>query len=137
MHHIIYLSWATFPFTNEQLQSLLTLARRRNTELAITGILLYGNECFLQVLEGEQELVQELYALIRRDPRHGNFITFVDKPVAQRAFADWVMAFQPVSAQQLDDVVGYLGSPAAPVNTVGLSYSDNHLFDLLRSFVLP
>jgi hypothetical protein len=41
MHCIIYLSWAVTPFTNAQLQTLLTLARQRNTEQAITGILLY------------------------------------------------------------------------------------------------
>lgn len=136
MHHIIYLSWATVPFTNAQLQKLLTLARRRNSELAITGILLYGNERFVQVLEGEEEIVEEMYAHIRQDPRHDNFITFASKPIAQRAFAEWTMAFQPVSSQQLDDVVGHLGPPTVPVNTVGLPYSDAHLFDLLRS-VLP
>ena len=137
MHHIIYLSWATAPFTNAQLQSLLALARRRNAELAVTGILLYGNERFVQVLEGEQEVVKELYAHIRQDARHDNFITFADKPILQRSFKDWAMAFQPVAAQQFDGVVGYLGSPIAPLHVAALSYYDSRLFDLLRSFVQP
>lgn len=47
------------------------------------------------------------------------------------------MAFQPVSSQQFDDIVGYLGPTGVPVNTAGLSYTDTRLFDLLRSFVLP
>jgi hypothetical protein len=59
MHHIIYLSRATGPFTEAQLQGLLTRARRRTTELAVTGVLLYGSERFLQVLEGE-EVVEEV-----------------------------------------------------------------------------
>jgi hypothetical protein len=137
MHHIIYLSWAVAPFTNAQLQGLLTRARRRNTELAITGILLYGNERFMQVLEGEEAALQEVYAQIRQDPRHYNILTFANKPVAQRAFKEWAMAFQPVTSQQFDDVVGHLGPTDAPVNTSGLSYLDVHLFDMLRSFVLP
>lgn len=137
MHHIIYLSWATVPFTNAQLQNLLTLARQRNTELAVTGILLYGNERFVQVLEGEESIIREMYAHIRRDTRHSNILTFANKPVAQRAFMEWAMAFQPLSLQQFDDVVGYLGPPDTPVNTAGFSYTDMHLFDLLRSFVLP
>jgi hypothetical protein len=137
MHHIIYLSWATVPFTNAQLQNLLTLARRRNTELALTGILLYGNERFVQVLEGEEEIVEEMYAHIRQDSRHDNFITFASKPIAQRAFTEWVMAFKPVTSQQFDDVVGHLGPPTVPVDTTGLLEADRHLFDLLRSFVLP
>jgi hypothetical protein len=137
MHHVIYLSWAIVPFNEEQLQQLLIAARRRNTELAVTGILLYGNERFVQVLEGEEDTVQEVYALIRRDPRHHNFITFANKPVAQRAFTEWAMGFKSVSSQQLEDVVGHLGPTDASVNTAGLSYYDSRLFDLLRSFVLP
>jgi hypothetical protein len=86
MHHIIYLSWATTPLTTTQLHTLLTSARRRNTELAVTGVLLYGNEQFLQVLEGEEEVVQQVYAQIRQDARHRNILTFANKPVAARAF---------------------------------------------------
>ncbi|RZJ86778.1 MAG: BLUF domain-containing protein [Hymenobacter sp.] len=137
MHHIIYLSWATISFTNAQLDRLLTGARRRNTELAVTGILFYGNGRFLQVLEGEEEIVQEIYAHIKRDPRHGNILTFANKPIAERAFKEWAMAFQPLASQQFEDIVAYLGPPDVPVNTAGLSDTDRHLFDLLRAFVLP
>ena len=137
MHHIIYLSWATVPFTDRQLQELLLVARQRNAELAITGILLYGNECFIQLLEGEEDVVQELYAQIKQDARHGNIITFTNKPVAQRVFTDWTMAFHSVSSPQLNAVVGYLGSAEVPVSMAGLPGTDQRLFDLLRSFVLP
>lgn len=137
MHHIIYLSWATVPLTDRQLRELLLSARRRNAELDVTGVLLYGNECFMQLLEGEKEIVQELYAHIRRDARHHNIITFADKAVGRRAFAEWAMAFQPVSSQQFDKIVGYLGSPQVPLHTVGLSGQDQRVFDTLRAFVLP
>jgi hypothetical protein len=137
MHHIIYLSWATVPFTDQQLQTLLVLARRRNTELAVTGILLYGNERFVQVLEGEVDILQELYAHIKRDTRHGNIITFANKPVAQRAFAEWTMAFPSITSQQLENVVGLLGPTNVPMNTAGLAHADMQLFDILRAFVLP
>lgn len=137
VHHIIYLSWATAPLTNKQLQHLLVCARQRNTQLAVTGILLYGNERFVQVLEGEEEAVQAVYAHIRRDARHQNILTFANKPTAQRAFTDWAMAFQPITSQQFDDVVGHLGPPNTSLHLAGLSCSDGQLFDLLRSFVLP
>jgi hypothetical protein len=137
MHHIIYLSWATTPFTTAQLQKLLTGARRRNNELAVTGVLLYGNERFLQVLEGKEALVQEVYAQIRQDPRHHNILTFANKPIAERAFQEWAMGFQSLTTPQFEQIVGYLGPPEVPVSLAGFSYSDMHLFDLLRSFVLP
>lgn len=137
MHHIIYLSWATTPFTEAQLQGLLTRAQRRNTELAVTGILLYGNERFLQVLEGEAEVVEEVYAQIRQDARHHNILTFANKPVAKRAFPEWAMGFQVLPTPQFEQIVGYLGPPGVPVSLAGFSYPDMFLFDLLRSFVLP
>jgi uncharacterized protein YaaQ len=88
MHCIIYLSCAVTPFTNTQLQTLLTRARRRNTELAITGVLLYGNEPFVQVLAGEEEALRAVYELIRRDARHQNIIAYTDKPITQRTLAE-------------------------------------------------
>ena len=137
MHHIIYLSWATTPFTDAQLQELLAVSHTRNALLGVTGILFYGNERFVQVLEGEEAAVRAVYARIRRDARHGNFITYANKPVAQRAFAKWAMAFEPTSPQRFERLVGYLGATTTPVDTTGLSYTDLHLYDLLRSFVEP
>jgi uncharacterized protein YaaQ len=137
MHHIIYLSWATAPFTTAQLQQLLTSARQRNTELALTGILLYGNGRFMQVLEGEEDRVQHVYAQIRQDARHYNILTFANKPIAARAFQEWAMGFQLLTAPQFEQVVGYLGPPEMPVSLAGFSQTDTFLFDLLRSFVLP
>lgn len=137
MHHIIYLSWAATPFTDAQLQKLLVLARRRNTELAITGLLLYGNERFMQVLEGDEENVRTLYEQIKRDPRHRDVIAYADKPIAQRAFAEWAMAFQPGSPQQVAELPGYLGTTDVPVDMAGLPLIDEKLVDLLRSFTLP
>lgn len=137
MHHIIYLSWATVPFTNAQLLGLLKLARRRNTELAITGVLFYGNERFLQVLEGERQAVQGLYESIRRDPRHQNIITYVDAPATQRAFPEWGMAFQTGNVQQLVEAAGYLGPLNVRISTLGLSPFERHILALLRSFTQP
>jgi hypothetical protein len=137
MHHILYLSWAVVPFTNAQLQELLTLARRRNTELGITGILYYGNERFMQLLEGEEAEIRALYELIKRDPRHQHIITYVDKPVTQRVFAQWTMAFQPSDPQQAAELPGYFGSPTVAIDMSSLTPEDKSLFDLLRSFTLP
>lgn len=137
MHHIIYLSWATTPFSDTQLQELLAVSRTHNAQLGVTGILFYGNERFMQVLEGEEAAVRALYARIRRDPRHGNILTYIDKPVAKRTFARWGMAFEPVAPKHFERLVGYLGSPTTPIDTTGFAYTELHIYDLLRSFVEP
>jgi hypothetical protein len=137
MHHIIYLSWATHPFSDEQLHALLQQARSHNTQADITGILLYGNGCFLQVLEGEEATVRRLYEHIKCDGRHRDVAAYADKAVTQRAFAEWAMAFQATTPQQFEEVVGYLRPAAVTVDASRLSLVDMHLLDLLRSFTLP
>lgn len=137
MHHIIYLSWAVTPFSDTQLQELLATSRTRNALLGVTGVLFYGNERFMQVLEGEEIAVRDLYDHIRRDPRHGNVLTYADKPVAERTFARWSMAFEPVTPQHFERLAGYLGPTRTPIDTTGLSDSDLRIYDMLRSFVEP
>jgi hypothetical protein len=125
------------PFATEQLARLLTQARRRNIELGITGILFYGNQRFLQVLEGEKEVVQTLYTSIRRDPRHQNVLTYIDNPTEQRAFPEWAMAFESSNEQRLITLAGYLGSPNVPLDTRNLSSVERHVFEMLRAFTQP
>lgn len=137
MHRIVYLSLATEPLAAEQLTQLLARARQRNTELDITGALLYGNGRFLQVLEGETKSVQALYAVIRCDPRHQNVITYIDSPATQRVFPEWGMAFQTSNVQQLVEAAGYLGPPSGPLHTLGLSPFEQHILQLLHSFMRP
>jgi hypothetical protein len=137
MHHVIYLSWATAPFSDQQLHDLLREARSHNTQYDVTGIMLYGNGCFVQVLEGEQATVSALYERIKQDGRHRDVTTFADKTIAQRAFGEWAMAFHHASPQQLAQVSGYLTPDQVQVDAKRLALADIHLIDLLRSFTLP
>lgn len=138
LHHVIYLSRATVVgFNDQQLQHSLRQATARNTALGVTGILLYGQEQFLQVLEGEPERVQTLYAHIRQDPRHREVTTYADKTIAQRAFAGWAMAYHPQDPQQLQQFAGLISPAELLLDKPGLTQVDQHLLQLLRSFVLP
>jgi len=137
MHRIIYLSWASTPLTDSQLEELLQTARRRNAQLNVSGILLYGNERFMQVLEGEETTVRALYEHIKGDARHYEVTAYADRLVPQRAFPEWAMAFQATTPQQFEDLAGYLGEPAsAAVNAAALPLHELHLMDILRSFTL-
>jgi hypothetical protein len=137
MHHIIYLSWASAPLTDDQLQELLCVARRRNKQLNVTGIMIYGNERFMQVLEGEEATVRALYEHIKRDARHHHITAYADKPIAHRAFAEWAMAFQAATPQQFEEMAGYLVPSEVTIDISRLPMTDVHLIDILRSFTLP
>ena len=77
----------------EQLQAILTAARRNNARLQITGTLLYNAGSFAQILEGPLHHVQRIFETIQRDPRHSDVTVIQSDYTAERQFPDWAMAF--------------------------------------------
>lgn len=71
---------------------IFRVARRRNTDRGITGALLIYNEWFAQTLEGDEQVVRDLFARIEADPRHDSIQMLQSGPVAERVFARWAMA---------------------------------------------
>ena len=76
---LIYVSSAQVPFSNIELTKLLETARRNNTLIDVTGMLVYRDGNFMQVIEGEEEAIRGLHEKIRCDPRHGHLITLLEK----------------------------------------------------------
>ncbi len=97
MFHIIYMSSATVPFSPADLQSLLAVSRKNNAVSKVTGLLIYKDGNFLQVLEGEQTVIDKLYFKISLDPRHGHILAFFKEEIPKREFPDWSMAFRDLN----------------------------------------
>ena len=92
-YFVAYVSSAKKLLSAEELTTLLETCRRHNEALGITGALLYQDGNFMQVLEGEQGVVEELYDAIAADPRHRNVISLVRGTTPEPQFANWSMAF--------------------------------------------
>lgn len=112
---IVYLSTANQPFSCEELGGLLTYARANNARNGITGLLLYHESEFLQVLEGDSQPLYRLFDDIEADPRHGRFRVLANGPVAAPTFPDWRMGFVGDCALLFAQVQGYV-----PLNSPGL-----------------
>lgn len=97
MFHLIYCSTAVQLFSEEALHALLAQSRERNASEDITGLLLYHNGGFVQVLEGEETTVRNVFSSILRDERHHSLITVIEEPISERAFPNWRMAFRNLS----------------------------------------
>jgi hypothetical protein len=93
MVQIVYVSAAANPFTVAELNTLLARARDRNSVYQVTGMLLYHNGSFLQVLEGAESSVDLIYASIERDKRHRNAKVLHRQLMPRREFPDWSMGF--------------------------------------------
>lgn len=93
MHSIIYRSLAKPNFGKADIYQMLSASRSNNEELGITGCLLYHNNHFLQLLEGEQNQVTSLYQKILSDNRHSNIEIINEIKIERPVFIDWSMAF--------------------------------------------
>ncbi len=90
---LIYVSFAAKAMTDDDLLKILDTARTFNTSHDLTGMLLYRNRYFIQALEGEESIVDALYAKIQHDPRHERVFLVIKEPIEQRSFGDWSMGF--------------------------------------------
>ena len=106
MIHIVYTSVETATFSSVQLEELLQVARVNNKRLHLTGMLLYSDGNFFQVLEGEADGVDAMYKKLHLDKRHRQLTLIVREPIARRYFADWSMGFSSVTLEELRQVEG-------------------------------
>lgn len=106
MIQVSYISKTTESWSSGQLLDLLMQCRRNNTKSGVTGMLLYGNGTFLQAIEGEDEVIDKLVELIRKDSRHVDIQMLGRREIAQREYADWSMGFEEVTDDALKDIHG-------------------------------
>ena len=103
----VYASSATQPFSGEELRALLQQSRRNNAALGVSGMLLYKNGNFLQVLEGREATVRGLAVKIQRDPRHTDVTTLLEGFENEYQFPDWSMGFQDLESEEAKGTLGY------------------------------
>jgi uncharacterized membrane protein (DUF373 family) len=106
MIQVLYISSAIEPFSTKDLLGLLQVCRESNAASGVTGMLLYGNGTFLQVLEGEEKVIDDLVDRIRKDPRHTDFQILHRHPIERRQYSDWSMGFKRLSDRELQGIEG-------------------------------
>jgi Sensors of blue-light using FAD len=104
---LVYLSSATVPFSEGDLLELLKQSRANNARLGISGMLLFQDGDFLQVLEGEEDKVRALYDKISLDPRHGRRTTLFQGWSGSRDFPDWSMGFHDLNSPDTAKIAGF------------------------------
>ncbi|UOQ68734.1 BLUF domain-containing protein [Hymenobacter volaticus] len=106
LYQLVYESQTTPPLPKlTQLRDILLRSRCYNTEHHITGLLLCSEGRFVQLLEGTEADVQELFAAIKQDRRHKQ-VQLLHQGVAQkRCFPEWSMGFGQVPAADLNQLI--------------------------------
>lgn len=91
---LIYMS-TPFGFDRAMLAGILVGARRNNVRDGITGALICRHDIYLQLIEGDADKIDALYAHIRRDDRHLMVTELWRGMVDARSFPDWAMLDDP------------------------------------------
>ena len=134
MFQIVYASTAAKLFSSNELFEWIEQFRAKNARLGITGLLLYKHGAFMQALEGEEEAVRAIFAIIRADQRHHHILTLVTMPVPARQFPDWSMGFKNLGDVDPAAVPGYNPHPALPPPDSELSWQASVAMSLLATF---
>ena len=112
MYRLIYVSSETSPFTDERLDELLQQSRRANLASGITGLLLYMDGHFMQILEGSKAAVLALIAKIKSDPRHRDLTVLMEGETPNREFQEWSMGFRTLDANLALTPAQFLAKPS-------------------------
>jgi Sensors of blue-light using FAD len=107
MLSLVYASSAVHLFSENELVTLLNQSREKNTRLELSGMLLYKDGNFLQVLEGPEEAVQSLFKAICADDRHRGVLRLFGERIEARRFPDWAMAFRNLNSSNYQNLPGY------------------------------
>lgn len=99
MERLLYVSKEVQHFDLMDLTILLRQAQAANAALDITGVLLYHEGMFIQMLEGPADAIELTMARIALDRRH-NAITYLasGSTEGERVFPHWRMGFFHMSA---------------------------------------
>ena len=131
MQQLIYHSEAIPNLAFSAVKAILRGARRDNAQANITGLLFYDGRHFIQVLEGEETAVNALYARICADRRHHHVRLLLQKPISQREFGSWTMAFACPETESLSESAGWQTYPPAEQDEFDLAASQaSHILSM-------
>ncbi len=104
--YLLYASRLTAPLGHDGLTRLLAASQHNNKSSDVTGFLQIEDDIVLQYLEGPPDAVSSLIELIRRDPRHTDFVVLAADRLDQRYFEGWQMALVESTTLSLFDLLG-------------------------------
>ncbi|MDR6302042.1 BLUF domain-containing protein [Mesonia maritima] len=100
MHKAIcYVSTVSPGLSQDEIEQILLLSQLKNNNAHINGLLLFSNGSFLQIIEGESSIIDNLWKNINYDRRHFNLIKIFEQDVVQENFEDYHSDFVSINTR--------------------------------------
>jgi hypothetical protein len=90
---IVYRSRELHPLGQEEILDILRKSQNKNLRKRISGLLIYREGQFLQLLEGPKTEVEELFQIIAQDPRHHEIVIIDRHDVDSVLMPTWAMGY--------------------------------------------
>lgn len=135
LYQVIYSSVASAVMPKSKLYRILTEARSSNQRNEITGVLVFAEGRFLQVVEGEKESVANIMMRISLDPRHEDVRILHEGIIESRSFPNWLMAYLTSNAKELANWAGLRNTATLEEVLTELQSSPSGQAELLRHFI--
>lgn len=118
LKQVFYISRLVPGVDERAIRNILSLSRRTNRMLDVTGCLSFTGAHFAQVLEGREESIEELLPRIAADPRHADFRLMLERPITLREYPLWSMAYLASEALGTEIEALYQGSEPSSRRTL-------------------
>ncbi|MEQ8475662.1 BLUF domain-containing protein [Fulvivirga sp.] len=102
LSQLVYVSNRKPNCTEAEIEKILASCKKNNPPLNITGILLYSDKKFIQLVEGESKVIMELYDKIKKDGRHANPMMISLNPIKEKSFPSWHMGSKKLPESKVD-----------------------------------
>ena len=102
LKHIIYSS-RPLGFERKTVEQILTSSQKNNPRVGVTGLLIYGADLYLQLLEGPVKDLEETFNRIKSDTRHDKIRILKESVIDQRLFASWTMRPQNLKVMMWEE----------------------------------
>jgi len=107
---LTYASRATRILGPADVKDILATSQRNNAAAGVTGALCLANGIFLQQLEGDRNVVNQVYTRILGDSRHKDTAILDFSEIAARRFGNWNMGLISTVAENRQVFLKYSGS---------------------------
>ena len=136
LHNLFYCSLAEKDISKDDILAILNWSRQYNEKNKVTGILLYWKKTnqFMQVLEGEENVILNLYDKISKDTRHSLLKIIYQEDIIARGFKSWTMAFQDIDEIDTSGLDGFSEFSKLDFTTERSNISPSIAINLIQSF---
>ncbi len=136
LSQLVYVSNRKSICTQDEIDKILASCKKNNPSLDITGILLYNDTKFIQLVEGEAKVIMDLYDKIKKDSRHSNCMMISYGAIKEKSFPSWHMGTKKIEKNEVDFKTDITTEDKAAFNSIlsGKEENGQKVLSLLKKF---